>query len=91
MVLNKLIALLMAHPQLGPRVVQRLSETYPIRRAARFSAYVYLRGKQALEEGIQKDIAKSTLKGTSSFKDKFQAELARGWKEAQEDLKRRQR
>jgi hypothetical protein len=46
MVLNKLLSLLMAHPRVGPQVVQRLSETWPIRRAARFTAYMYFRGKQ---------------------------------------------
>ena len=34
------------HPTLGPHLVQRLSESWPIRRAARFTAYVFLRGKQ---------------------------------------------
>ena len=34
------------HPSMGPHLVQRLSESWPIRRAARFTAYVFLRGKQ---------------------------------------------
>jgi len=90
MVLNKLLSLLMAHPRVGPQVVQRLSETWPIRRAARFTAFLYFRGKHAIEEGIQKDIAKSTMIGTNSFKEKFKAELQKGIREAQEDLKRKQ-
>ena len=44
--LQKLIALLLNHPQVGPRLVQSLSDSYPIRRAAKFTAYLYLRGKQ---------------------------------------------
>ena len=53
MALRALVALLglgaktlLQHPVLGPRAVQRLSESWPVRRAARFTAYVYLRGKQ---------------------------------------------
>jgi len=90
MVLNKLLSLLMAHPRVGPQVVQRLSETWPIRRAARFTAFLYFKGKHAIEEGIQKDIAKSTMIGTNSFKEKFKAELQKGIREAQEDFKRKQ-
>jgi len=91
MVLRKLFALMMAHPRVGPQVVQRLSETWPIRRAARFTAYLYFKGKHAVEEGVNSDVAKSTLKGTNSFKENFKSELQKGIKEAQEDFKRRQR
>jgi len=84
--LQKLIALLLNHPQVGPRLVQSLSESYPIRRAAKFTAYLYLRGKQAIEEGAKHDITQSTLhnaqKAGSSFKDNFKAELRKGWEEA---------
>ena len=51
MVLSKLLSLLLAHPRVGPQVVQRLSETWPIRRAARFTAYMYFRGKQVRLRG----------------------------------------
>ena len=54
MVLRKLLQLLMAHPRFGPIMIQRLSESWPIRRAARFTAYLYLRGKQAVEENLAK-------------------------------------
>jgi hypothetical protein len=54
MVLRKILQLLMAHPRYGPLMIQRLSESWPIRRAARFTAYIYLRGKQAIEENFDK-------------------------------------
>ena len=54
MVLRKLLQLLMAHPRFGPLLMEKLSESWPIRRAARFTAYVYLRGKQAVEENMSK-------------------------------------
>ena len=56
--LQKLIALLLNHPQVGPRLVQSLSDSYPIRRAAKFTAYLYLRGKQ---ESISILMNKSTF------------------------------
>ena len=80
--IHKLITLLMNHPQFGPRLVQTLSESYPIRRAARFTAYLYLRGRHALEEGFKNEVAQNAMKGTSSFKDTFQAELRKGFEEA---------
>ena len=44
----------MAHPRFGPMMIEKLSESWPIRRAARFTAYLYLRGKQAVEENLSK-------------------------------------
>ena len=37
---------------MGPQLIQRLSETRPIRAAARATAYVYLRGKQGSMKGL---------------------------------------
>lgn len=100
MVLKILVALaaqvgsmMMRNPTVGPRVVQSLSETWPIRRAARFTAYLYLRGKQALEDGAkdQIKISKSGVDGLSRFKDSFKQEVLKGAAEAKEDMKRRQR
>ena len=50
--LQKLIAMLLNHPQIGPRLVDKLSDTYIIRRAARFTAYLYLRGKQVFQVSL---------------------------------------
>ena len=89
MVLQKLIALILNHPNVGPRLVQQLSETAIIRRAARATAYVYLRGKQAVEEGGRSGVADSAVKGSQSFSQSFQAELRKGWQEAQSEMRRK--
>ena len=86
MVLQKLIALLLNHPQVGPRLVEKVQDTYLIRRAARATAYFYLRGRHALEEAAKNDVASSAVKGTSSFKDNFQAELKKGIAEAKNEF-----
>ena len=41
--------ILLGHPQISGRIIQRLADSWPIRRAAKFTAYIYLRGKNALE------------------------------------------
>ena len=89
MVLQKLIALILNHPQVGPKLVDKLQDTHLIRRAARATAYVYLRGKHALEEAAKNDVTSSAYKGTSSFKDKFQAELKKGIGEAKSEFLRK--
>ena len=45
-IIRALLNILFRHPTMGPQLIQRLSETRPIRAAARATAYVYLRGKQ---------------------------------------------
>ena len=89
MVLQKLITLLLNHPQVGPRLVDKLQDTYLIRRAARATAYFYLRGKHALEEAAKSDVANSAYKGSSSFKDNFQAELKKGFAEARNEFNKK--
>ena len=89
MVLQKLIALILNHPQVGPRLVQQLQDTYLIRRAARATAYLYLRGRHALEEAAKNDVANSAFKGTSSFKENFQAELKKGFAEAKHEFSKK--
>jgi len=82
MVLQKLISLILNHPLVGPKLVDRLSDTYFIRRAARFTAYFYLRGKQAVEDGMKHEVARSTIKSTSKFTENFKSEVRKGWEEA---------
>jgi len=77
-----------SNPVIQQRMIQRLSETFLIRRAARFTAYLYLRGRAALEEGVKQEILQSSRKGASSFKDRFGVELNKGWKELQEEIKK---
>lgn len=81
-----------------PQMISWLSETRPIRSAARFVASVYLRGKTALEHEIKRgDPAKfvseksSEAAGklkSSSFGRTFREELRKGMKEFQEKQRR---
>ena len=80
MVLQKLIALLLANPRIGGRLVQTLADSWPIRRAAKFTAYLYLRGKDAIEkEGLQ-EIAKKV--DGQRFAHNFKEELKKQFDEA---------
>merc|ERR1711997_414420 len=88
MVLQKLLQLLMSHPQYGPRLIQKLADSWPIRKAARFTAYLYLRGKHAIEESA-KNVTKTehhkmdqidTSKfDANRFKETFKNELKKEW------------
>ncbi len=87
MVLARLLQVLFGHPQFGPRLVQRLSETRPIRAAARMVAYAYLRGKGAAEEGMR--AIKDGQGGQGGvdlerFKSNLRREVEKGFKEAAE-------
>ena len=73
------------------KLVQYLSETRPIRAAARATAYGILRGKHALEEGVTKpgrraiDEARNrTDVDGNRFWRTFQHEVRKGLKEAEE-------
>jgi len=88
--IHKLLALLLKHPQVGPQLIQRLSETWPIRRAARFTAYLYFKGKLAVEDTIKQQGTKriSNLQSSNKgfdidrFKRTFQEEFQKGLQEA---------
>jgi hypothetical protein len=93
--IRKLLAILLNHPRLGPQLIQRLSETYPIRRAARFTAYLYFKGKLAVEETVKRQATKPASKLPESgkgfdverFKRNFQEEIQKGLKDAREKKK----
>jgi len=88
MVWKIISSLLLRDPRVGGRLIQYLSETRPIRSAARFTAYLYLRGKHAVEEGVRSPVAKSSQAGISNFAETFKTELKKGIAEAAEDMKR---
>ena len=72
----------MGHPQISGRIIQRLADSWPIRRAAKFTAYIYLRGKHAIEEEVKpltKDVSKIDAQ---RFGQKFKEELKKQWEEA---------
>ena len=87
--LQKLLSLLLSHPTVGPRLIQRLADSWPIRRAAKFTAYLYLRGKDAIEkEGLQ-DVAKRV--NTGRFAQTFKDEMKKQFEEAKRKEIERQR
>jgi hypothetical protein len=93
MVLNRLLQLLMGHPQFGPRLIQTLADSWPIRRAARFTAYLYLRGKQAVEEqvkpGLEQYSKDHQLKiDPQRFGQNLRSEIRQKWEEAKQQADR---
>ena len=94
MVFRALLRLLMGHPQVSGALIQRLSETRPIRSAARMTAYLFLRGKQALEEGVKepagkaiKDAASKTDLDANRFARTFRHEINKGLEELRRQKK----
>jgi len=91
--LKQLIAFLLKRQlgrQLGPQLIQRLSESYPIRRAARFTAYLYFKGKLAIEDTVKKQATNRSIPSSSNnksfdfdrFKRTLASEIEKGLKEA---------
>ncbi|XP_014783189.1 protein NCBP2AS2 homolog isoform X1 [Octopus bimaculoides] len=64
-------------------LVQKLSESYPIRRSAQLVAYIFLRGKEKGLESIEKlkDHDSVSPKRLQSFKKTFQEKLQEGIRE----------
>jgi len=85
--LKQLLALLLQRH--SSQLVQRLSESYPIRRAARFTAYLYFKGKLAIEDKLKKQATKTpTLHSDNKsfdferFKRTLASEIEKGLKDA---------
>lgn len=83
MVLQKLIQLLLGHPQIGPRVINKLADSWPIRRAAKITAYFFLRGQEAVEQKVAPKIQEFSKIDSQRLKDTFKDELKKQWEEAQ--------
>jgi len=62
-----------------PHAIQNLSEHHLMRRAAKYTAYIYLKGKKTVEDNVRDDISKHAVRGGSSFADKFKQELKKGF------------
>jgi mediator of RNA polymerase II transcription subunit 9 len=71
MVFRYLLNYFSNHPQL----IERLSESYPMRRAAQLTVYVFHRSKSILED-------KAVQQKAIQFKDTFSNELKKEWKKA---------
>lgn len=74
MVLRYLISKFLNNPQ----IIDKLADSYPIRRAAKFTAYAILKTKIAAEEALESDIAKRANK----FQDTVSKEIKEGLKES---------
>jgi len=57
-----------------------------VRRAAKYTAYLYLRGKKTIEDKAGDEIVKNAYKGGSSFLENFKQEVRKG---LQEEAKKR--
>lgn len=77
MVLRYLFNYLFNHPE----IVNKLSDSYVIRRAAQMTVYVYHKGKRIGEGAIQDGLKQGTQR-LNSFTDKFKEELEREMREA---------
>lgn len=72
----------------NPKLIEKLSESYPIRRAAQLTVYAYQRGKNIGAGAIQDGLKQGTAR-VSSFAGKFKEELDRGMQEVSNEAKKR--
>ena len=102
MVFGKILGILMGHPQISGRIIQRLADSWPIRRAAKFTAYMYMRGKHNIEQELKPRIknleheAKPFMKDVSKidaqrFGQTFKEELKKQWEEAKKQAESKSR
>ena len=85
MVLQRLISYFINN---NPQLVEKLSETYPIRRAAQLTVYIYRKGRR-LTEGAMQDVTKQGSQRIEAFSARFSEELKKGWKEASEEMQKK--
>ncbi|XP_076309909.1 protein NCBP2AS2 homolog [Tachypleus tridentatus] len=83
-------------------LIEQLANSYPIRRAAQLTAYIFMKGKYLGEESMEKlknsdtlyhieDKLKHTGRKVSSFGTSFSEELKKGLKQMNEEIQRRQK
>ncbi|KAK7092978.1 protein NCBP2AS2 homolog [Littorina saxatilis] len=95
MPLRVLLRYLMNNEQL----TQKLAESYPVRRAAQLTAYVFHRGKELGEDGVEKlrqsDVvnrvqqeAQQSGQRASKFTSTFKRELQEGFKDINDKIKK---
>lgn len=79
MVLRYLLHRLINNPQL----IERLSESYPIRRAAQLTAYALQQGKEAIKEAAEGEATKRL----NQFSKNFTQEVKEGFKKIENQQK----
>ncbi|XP_025084528.1 uncharacterized protein NCBP2-AS2 homolog [Pomacea canaliculata] len=81
------------------QLIQKLADSYPVRRAAQLTAYMFHRGKELGEDSIEKLRDSDTMnrlqqeisqrgKRASVFSSTFKKEIESGFKEINEKLKK---
>jgi mediator of RNA polymerase II transcription subunit 9 len=71
----------------NPQVIEKLSDSYPVRRAARLTVYLYHKGK-TLGEGVIQEKLKDGAGRINSFHGRLKEELKQGLKEIKDAKKR---
>lgn len=71
----------------NPQLIEKLSDSYPVRRAARLTVYLYHKGKTVGEEVVQDKLKKGGERFIS-FHGRFKEELKQGIKEIKDGKKR---
>lgn len=71
----------------NPQLIEKLSDSYPVRRAAQLTVYAYHKSK-ALGEGAIQDGFKQGVQRLDSFTGKFKEELEKGIKEINKNSKK---
>jgi mediator of RNA polymerase II transcription subunit 9 len=69
------------------QLIEKLSDSYPVRRAARLTVYLYHKGK-TVGDGIVQDNLKKGAERLNSFHGRFKEELKQGMKEIKDTRKR---
>lgn len=68
----------------NPQVIEKLAESYPIRRAAQITAYALQRGKAAASEALDSEASKRI----EQFRRDFSQEVKEGFKKIEEENKK---
>ena len=91
MVIRTLIRLLFANPQVSGRLINALAESRPIRWAARWTAYGYLRARGAIEQKtkVASDELSKAKPANFDF-DRFKETFRREFEKAKRDQRRKQ-
>lgn len=64
----------------NPRIIEKLAESYPIRRAAQLTAYALQRSKIAAGEALESE----TKKRVARFSERLTQEIQKGFKEIEQ-------
>lgn len=69
----------------NPQVIEKLAESYPIRRAAQITAYALQQGKEAIKEAAESEATKRV----NRFREDFSQEVKEGFKKVEEQHRNR--